>query len=110
MAGENAARAGVGDLITFAPKPVSAISRPEGPAGLVVVNPPYGARVGKKKDLFALYGAFGEKMREEFKGWRVGMVTSDAQLAEATKLPWLPVEAPIAHGGLKVCLYRTGPL
>lgn len=110
MAGENAARAGVGDLITFAPTPVSGITRPEGAAGLVVVNPPYGARVGKKKDLFALYGAFGDKMRAEFKGWRVGMVTSDTQLAEATKLPWLPTGAPIAHGGLKVRLFRTDPL
>ncbi|ALI54553.1 THUMP domain-containing class I SAM-dependent RNA methyltransferase [Celeribacter marinus] len=109
-AGENAARAGVADMCTFTPTPVSSISRPDGPAGLVIVNPPYGARVGKKKDLFALYGAFGDKMRAEFKGWRVGMITTDTQLAEATKLPWLPTEAPIAHGGLKVKLFRTDPL
>ena len=110
MAGDNAARAGVGDLCSFKPLPVSAISRPDGAPGLVIVNPPYGARVGKKKDLYALYGAFGDKMRAEFSGWRVGMITSDAQLAQATNLPWLPTGAPIAHGGLKVWLYQTEPL
>jgi putative N6-adenine-specific DNA methylase len=75
-----------------------------------MVNPPYGARVGKKKDLFALYSAFGDVMRERFSGWRVGMVTADTLLAEATKLPWLPTGAPIAHGGLKVKLFKTGVL
>ncbi|MCA0045020.1 THUMP domain-containing class I SAM-dependent RNA methyltransferase [Celeribacter litoreus] len=110
MATDNAARAGVGDICEFKPVPVSAIERPEGPAGLVIVNPPYGSRVGKKKDLFALYGAFGDVMREKFSGWRVGMVTSDTTLAQATKLPWKPTGAPIAHGGLKVRLFQTDPL
>lgn len=106
----NAERAGVLDVCTFAPTPVSNITRPEGATGLVIVNPPYGSRIGKKKDLFALYSAFGTVMREQFKGWRVGMVTSDTQLATSTKLPWLPTDAPIAHGGLKVKLFRTDTL
>lgn len=113
MAQDNAARAGVGDLISFSPTPVSGIERPSGAhgaRGLVIVNPPYGARVGKKKDLFALYGAFGDKMRAAFSGWRVGLVTSDDALAQATKLPWRAVDPPIAHGGLKVRLYQTDPL
>ncbi|AJE46948.1 THUMP domain-containing class I SAM-dependent RNA methyltransferase [Celeribacter indicus] len=110
MATENAARAGVGDLCRFAPVPVSAVERPAGPPGLVIVNPPYGARIGKKKDLYALYGAFGQVMAERFSGWRVGMITSDGQLAQATGLPWLPVGAPVAHGGLRVRLYRTAAL
>ena len=95
------------DLCTFSPVALSNITCPEGAVGLVIVNPPYGARIGKKRDLFALYTAFGEVMRERFAGWRVGMVTSDTELANATKLPWLPAEAPIAHGGLKVKLFRT---
>jgi putative N6-adenine-specific DNA methylase len=107
---DNAERAGVDDLCEFSPTQLSSISRPAGAAGLVIVNPPYGARIGKKKDLFALYGAFVDKMRAEFKGWRVGMITSDTQLAEATKLPWIPTGAPIAHGGLKVKLFQTEAL
>lgn len=110
FAAGNAARAGVDDICVFQPKPLSSIERPVGPPGLVIVNPPYGARVGKKKDLFALYSSFGVVMRERFEGWRIGMVTSDAHLAQATKLPWLPTDAPIAHGGIRVKLYRSDAL
>jgi len=49
-------------------------------------------------------------MKTRFSGWRVGMITSDRQLAQATGLPWLPVAAPVAHGGLKVTLFQTAPL
>lgn len=110
FANENAARAGVAQYCTFSPKPLTALERPAGPPGLVIVNPPYGARVGKKKDLFALYNSFGQVMQEKFKGWRVGMVTSDTNLAQATQLPWLPTDAPINHGGLRVKLFRTEAL
>ena len=106
----NAERAGVLEICSFAPLPLSKIERPAGPPGLVIVNPPYGARIGKKKDLFALYTAFGDVMRERFTGWRVGMITSDTKLAEATKLPWVKTGPPIAHGGLKVKLFKTRAL
>lgn len=107
---ENAARAGVEDLCSFSPLALSSIHRPDGPPGLVFVNPPYGARIGKKKDLFALYSAFGDVMRDRFTGWRVGLITSDTLLADATKLPWRNTGPPIAHGGLKVKLFQTMPL
>lgn len=110
FAKENAERAGVMDMCDFQPTALSNIQRPEGPPGLVMVNPPYGSRVGKKNDLFALYNSFGAVMMERFSGWRVGLITADIQLAEATKLPWLPMSAPIAHGGLKVRLFKTDVL
>ncbi|WP_371396838.1 class I SAM-dependent RNA methyltransferase [Fretibacter rubidus] len=110
FAKDNAARAGVDDICHFAPTALSHAVPPDGPKGLVMVNPPYGARIGKKKDLFALYSSFGNVMRDRFSGWRIGMITADTQLAEATKLPWKPTGAPIAHGGLKVRLYVTGVL
>jgi len=110
MAGQNAERAGVADQCRFSHAAVSDLQRPEGPAGLVIVNPPYGARIGNKKQLFAVYGALGEVLKARFSGWRVGIITSDTQLARATGLPFLPLGAPIAHGGLKVRLFRTDPL
>lgn len=110
FAKDNAERAGVADICHFAPTALSEVPRPAGRPGLVIVNPPYGARIGKKKDLFSLYSAFGDVMRDRFTGWRVGMITAEDQLAQATKLPWKPVGAPIAHGGLKVRFYHTDPL
>ena len=45
-----------------------------------------------------------------FAGWRVGLVTSEPRLAQATGLPLLPPGPPVPHGGLRVTLFRTGPL
>lgn len=110
MAAANATRAGVDAVTTFAQAAVSDLQPPAGAPGLVIVNPPYGARIGNKKLLFALYGALGQTLKDRFSGWRVGIVTSDAALAKSTQLPFLPNGAPVAHGGLKIRLYRTDPL
>ena len=110
MAGENAARAGVGAVCDFVNCAVSDAGRPDGPPGLVMINPPYGTRIGNKKLLFALHGALGDTLKARFSGWRVGLVTSDTALARATGLPWLPPGPPIPHGGLKIRLFRTDPL
>ena len=106
----NAERAGVSGVASFHCHAISDLPRPDGPPGLVMVNPPYGARIGERKLLFALYGALGKTLAERFRGWRVGLVTSDPALAKATALPFLPPAPPVSNGGLKVTLYRTAPL
>ena len=107
----NAARAGVAALCDFRRAAISEAVPPEGVApGLVIVNPPYGARIGERRALFALYGTFGRVMRERFAGWRVGLITADAGLAKAAGLPFLPVGGTVAHGGLRIALYRTDVL
>jgi len=110
MATANAERAGLSAQAQFARKAVSDFTPPEGPPGLVLVNPPYGARIGNRKLLFALYGSLGQVLRSRFSGWRVGIVTSDAGLAKATELPFLPQGPAIPHGGIKIQLHRTGIL
>jgi len=110
MSTENAARAGVEDACAFACQPISDLTRPEGPAGLIMVNPPYGGRIGNPKLLFGLYGTLGKVVQDRFSGWRVGLVTSEAGLARATELPWLPDSLEVPHGGMRVKLYRTDPL
>ncbi len=110
MSESNAARAGVGAVTAFSTQPITDLTPPEGPRGLVIVNPPYGARIGNKKPLFALYGSMGQVLAERFRGWRVGIVTSDPGLARATGLPLEPLGPVVAHGGLKIRLYQTAPL
>jgi putative N6-adenine-specific DNA methylase len=107
---QNSKRAGIDDISNFKAQSIERLSRPKGPEGLVIVNPPYGSRIGKKKDLFSLYRTFGEKMKNEFSGWRVGMITSDNALAQSTKLPLISSELAISNGGLKIHLYRTETL
>ncbi|MDJ0992358.1 MAG: class I SAM-dependent RNA methyltransferase [Dinoroseobacter sp.] len=105
----NAERAGVSLLCQFACQPISALEPPTDVPGLVMVNPPYGARIGNKKLLYGLYGALGECLKVKFSGWRVGIVTSDGGLAKATGLPLTPGPR-VAHGGLTVQLWQTPPL
>ncbi len=107
MSAANAARAGLSDVTRFQMAPVGDAVPPDGPPGLVIVNPPYGGRIGKKGVLHGLYGAFGKAMRDRFSGWHVAMVTSDAGLAKSTGLNW---EAPgpfVDHGGTKVRLWQV---
>ena len=110
MATENAERAGVGSQTTFVNLNAADIRRPAGPPGLVICNPPYGARIGNQKMMFGVYAGLGQALRERFSGWRVGIVTSDPALAQATKLPFKPKGPPIPHGGMKVWLFQTDPL
>lgn len=110
MSRANAERAGVAAITDFQQMPVSEIAPPSGPAGLVIVNPPYGDRIGDVKRLTALYRSLGQVLMSRFAGWRVGLVTSEQPLARATGLPFAPPGPPIAHGGLKVRLYRTAIL
>lgn len=110
MSQDNATRAGIADLCTFTRSAISDLARPEGPAGLVIVNPPYGVRIGETKPLVPLYRALGETLRARFSGWRVGLITTDAPLAHATGLPFKPPGPPIAHGGLRITLFQTDAL
>jgi putative N6-adenine-specific DNA methylase len=106
----NAERAGIADHATFSRAAISDLVRPEGPPGLVMVNPPYGARIGNKKQLYGVYGSLGKTLLERFSGWRVGMVTSERSLAMASGLPFLPPGAPVPHGSLRIQLFQAAPL
>jgi putative N6-adenine-specific DNA methylase len=110
MSKANAERAGVSAITEFVQRPISDIEPPEGSKGLVIVNPPYGTRIGDKKPLFALYGAMGKTLREKFSGWRVGVITTEVPLAMATTLPFKPHGKPVSHGGLKVFLFQSAAL
>ncbi len=109
----NAQRAGVATGTAFQRCTIGDIGPPVGspglvPPGLVIVNPPYGERLGASRDLVPLYRALGQSLLTRFAGWRVGLVTSERDLAYATGLPFLPNDAPVPHGGLRISLFRTG--
>lgn len=110
-ASDNAQRAGVETVAEFKHQSISDLTPPENTTpGLVILNPPYGSRIGNKKPLFALYGSIGEVLKARFQGWRVGIVTTDAGLAKATGLPFKPSEETYSHGGLRVRLFQTDQL
>jgi putative N6-adenine-specific DNA methylase len=110
MSRANADRAGVAHITDFSETSIEDLTPPDGPPGLVIVNPPYGDRLGDINKLRPLYRALGHTLLTRFSGWRVGLITSDESLAQATGLPFTLTAEPVLHGGLRITLYRTGPL
>jgi len=71
----------------------------EGDRGLVVVNPPYGERLGSGSDLPGLYASLGAVLRERFSGWRAAVFTGNPDLGK--------------HMGLRASRYHSlynGPI
>ena len=101
----NAARAGVGASLVVTQCPLSAIQSP-GPAGLIVVNPPYGARVGERTALRNLYAQFGNVARTKLPGWRAALVLAEQSLEAQIKLPLKNV-TKFSNGGIRVRLVAT---
>lgn len=110
MSVENAVRAGVDTLTEFKQQTISDILPPTSTPGLVIINPPYGGRIGDKDKLRPLYQTLGKVLSARFLGWRVGIITTDHSLAQATGLTFLPTNPPVQHGGLRVNLFRTDAL
>lgn len=107
MAVENAERAGVAAITEFKQDSIETLEPPQGPPGIVIINPPYGTRLGNKAPLMGLHRSLGQVLRAKFAGWQVGIITADRDLARATGLGLVLVEPTVLHGGLRVGLWRS---
>ena len=103
----NGARAGVAAQVTFEQRELGDVTAPAA-SGLFVANPPYGARLGARRDLPALYRQMGIVLRDRFAGWRAAVVVPDARLASAFRLP-VTGSHRLFHGGLSVHLLLLQP-
>ena len=70
----NAEAAGVGHMIHFQQRPLSALSHPK-KYGFLITNPPYGERIEEKENLPALYREIGERFRA-LDSWSAYMITA----------------------------------
>jgi len=68
--------------------------------GIVMLNPPYGKRLGEKKDTSLFYEEIGKKLKSDFKGWRVGIILPSRESKSLLKLK-LELK-PVFHGGLDI--------
>lgn len=78
LAKENAALAGVDDLVTFDLADATKFAS-EAPAGRIVTNPPYGQRLMEKDEAERLYAAFGKAFRRLPKGWELYLLSSHTE-------------------------------
>ena len=82
---KNAQTAGVDHLIEFTTCDISETPIPEG-KGVVVVNPPYGMRLGDDTDLRPLYKSIGDFMKSECAGKTGYVFTGNNALAKKVGL------------------------
>ncbi len=80
IARDNAKSAGVADAIVFEKRTFADGSPPEGAAGLVVMNPPYGERLGETAALGPMYEQIGDVLRHRFTGWRAYVMSGNPAL------------------------------
>jgi putative N6-adenine-specific DNA methylase len=103
IAGRNAARADLAAAISFQQAEVGGVTAlpvPPGP-GLVVVNPPYGRRLGGPAQAARLVRMIGHDLRRRFPGWRAGIVLADPNWVRGLGLPVVATHA-LQNGGLRV--------
>ncbi|MDO3382212.1 bifunctional 23S rRNA (guanine(2069)-N(7))-methyltransferase RlmK/23S rRNA (guanine(2445)-N(2))-methyltransferase RlmL [Gilvimarinus algae] len=82
---ENIERAGLDDWLRVSRKELREFKRPTHSnldTGLVVTNPPYGERLGEIEAMKILYAHLGERLREEFSGWRAAVFTGNPELGK----------------------------
>ncbi len=111
LAQRNAQRAGLGDRIRFNRHEMEVLGAPTGqPPGLLLVNPPYGERLGDKDRLAELYRALGGLLRHAFPGWQAALFTGNPPLAQALRLRAHAVH-DLNNGALpcKLFRYRVDP-
>ena len=107
LARRNAERAHVAAHVQLVHRPLSDL-QPPAETGLLVTNPPYGRRLGRRGDLPALYRELGGVLRHRLPGWRAAVVLPDPSLASAFRLPITSTHV-LSHGGLRVTLVCLRP-
>lgn len=82
---KNAERAGVAELIEFQRHPMETLTAPV-ESGMLIVNPPYGERLGMKDELIETYKNLAHTMKTAFKGWDCYVLSGDPELSAAMHL------------------------
>ncbi|AFY00595.1 THUMP domain-containing class I SAM-dependent RNA methyltransferase [Bdellovibrio bacteriovorus] len=82
---DNAKRAGVDEVIEFKKESVATVEPPV-EKGLIIVNPPYGARIGDEDNLRDVYRDLSFTMKHRFKGWDAWILSGNKELIADLKL------------------------
>ncbi|MDA8962164.1 bifunctional 23S rRNA (guanine(2069)-N(7))-methyltransferase RlmK/23S rRNA (guanine(2445)-N(2))-methyltransferase RlmL, partial [Congregibacter sp.] len=79
---ENIAAAGMAKWVRVSVKALGEVRKPTHvalPKGLIITNPPYGERIGRKDSLPQLYRHLGEMLHREFPGWQAAILAGDRE-------------------------------
>lgn len=85
IAKATAREAGVDHLIKFSRTDARMLTSPV-EKGMLIVNPPYGERMGLTEQLKDVYRDLGHTLRSNFKGWECYLLSGNAELTQELKL------------------------
>jgi putative N6-adenine-specific DNA methylase len=104
VAKANLATAGLAGSVRLAQADILALSAPAS-TGLIVTNPPYGARIGDEGRLAAFYPRLGDALKRRFPGWTAYLFTGDLRLPKLIGLA-PSRRIPLFNGALECRLYE----
>ncbi len=104
LARVNIAAAGFADSVSLKQANVLEIPAPA-TSGILLVNPPYGVRLGEQDELAAFYPRLGDALKQKFAGWRAYIFTADLRLPKLIGLA-PSKRTPLYNGALECRLYE----
>jgi putative N6-adenine-specific DNA methylase len=100
----NLKAAGLREAVTLSKADILDIEAPA-ETGVMVMNPPYGVRLGDEAELAELYPKLGDVLKQKFAGWRVYIISADANLPKLIRLD-ASKKTPLYNGALECRLYE----
>ncbi len=76
-ANQHIRQAGLTEIVSITHQDIFSFKPDMPETGLVVINPPYGKRLGVDEELDLLYGQIGQVLKGRFKGWNASMFTDE---------------------------------
>ena len=73
--------------------------------GVMVMNPPYGERMGSPEELAQFYPRLGDHLKKNFAGWRCYIFTADMRLPKLIRLE-ASKRTPLWNGAIECRLYE----
>jgi putative N6-adenine-specific DNA methylase len=104
LARANLAAAGIENAIQLKQMDVLDGNPPPG-GGIVVMNPPYGERLGEDDALAAFYPKLGDALKQRYAGWTAYIFTADLRLAKLIRLT-ASKRTPLFNGALECRLFE----
>jgi 23S rRNA (guanine2445-N2)-methyltransferase / 23S rRNA (guanine2069-N7)-methyltransferase len=104
----NLMRAGIERQVRVDPRDLCDVEAPWPDGGIVITNPPYGARLGEVGELGPLYETLGDVLRRRFPGWTAWVLSGNPALAKRIGLK--PASRHILHNGPIECRLLEIPI
>jgi putative N6-adenine-specific DNA methylase len=101
---ENLSAAGLSEAVQL--KQMDVLDgRPPAASGIVVMNPPYGERVGGEEELAAFYPKLGDALKQRYAGWTAYILSADMRLPRLIGLK-ASRRTPLYNGALECRLFE----